>query len=194
MGNASQIFNCPCQSFQVQTEASSSEARCREKQRAWSWLSNKPPTLPSRQRRRRGHALEMMISIRLAANEWESRHRGRGNEGSLPRYPTTSDEGFERGNFGLGWEHELTQDNSILLQRFRVRHGLSCVNGPFWLVRAGCYSRAALSLPHSKPLYFSPLHRESAMQLLVFNFLLLAHKVDGPGNERWRETHPLVLQ
>ena len=27
------------------------------------------------------------------------------------------------------------------------------MNGPFWLVRAGCYSWAALSLPHSKPLY-----------------------------------------
>ena len=39
------------------------------------------------------------------------------------------------------------------VQRFRVRHGLSCVNGPFWPVRAGCYSQAALSLPHSKPLY-----------------------------------------
>ena len=43
-----------------------------------------------------------------------------------------------------------TGDN---IQRIRVRLGLSCVNGPFWLVRAGCYSRAALSLPHSKPLY-----------------------------------------
>ena len=43
--------------------------------------------------------------------------------------------------------------HSLYLQRFRVRHGLSCVNGPFGLARAGCYSQAALSLPHSKPLY-----------------------------------------
>ena len=41
-----------------------------------------------------------------------------------------------------------------IIQRFRVRHGLSCVNGPFWPVRAGCYSQAAFSLPHSKPLYY----------------------------------------
>ena len=40
-----------------------------------------------------------------------------------------------------------------VLQRFRVRHGLSCVNGPFWPVRASYYSGTALSLPHSKPLY-----------------------------------------
>ena len=48
-----------------------------------------------------------------------------------------------KGNITLVWK----------LQRFRVRHWLSCVDGPFWLVRAGCYSRAALSLPQSKPLY-----------------------------------------
>ena len=39
------------------------------------------------------------------------------------------------------------------IQRFRVRHGLSCVNGPFWPVRAGCYSQAALPMPLSNPLY-----------------------------------------
>ena len=40
----------------------------------------------------------------------------------------------------------------LLLQRFRVRHGLSCVIGPMWLVGAGCYSQAALPMPLSKPL------------------------------------------
>ena len=43
-----------------------------------------------------------------------------------------------------------------LIQLFRVRQGLSCVNGLFWPVWAGCYSQAALSLPHSKPLYAQP--------------------------------------
>ena len=38
------------------------------------------------------------------------------------------------------------------LQRFRVRHGLSCVIGPVWPVGAGCYSQAALPMPLSKPL------------------------------------------
>merc|ERR1711879_529436 len=38
------------------------------------------------------------------------------------------------------------------LQRFRVRHGLSCVFGPVWPVGAGCYSQAALPMPLSKPL------------------------------------------
>ena len=39
-----------------------------------------------------------------------------------------------------------------ILQRFRVRHGLSCVIGPVWPVGAGCYSEAALPMPLSKPL------------------------------------------
>ena len=39
-----------------------------------------------------------------------------------------------------------------IVQRFRVRHGLSCVFGPVWPVRAGCYSQAALPMPLSKPL------------------------------------------
>ena len=39
------------------------------------------------------------------------------------------------------------------IQRFRVRHGLSCVIGPVWPVGAGCYSQAALPMPLSKPLY-----------------------------------------
>ena len=38
------------------------------------------------------------------------------------------------------------------VQRFRVRHGLSCVFGPLWPVGAGCYSQAALPMPLSKPL------------------------------------------
>ena len=41
------------------------------------------------------------------------------------------------------------------VQRFRVRHGLSCVIGPVWPVGAGCYSQAALPMPLSKPLYNS---------------------------------------
>ena len=40
------------------------------------------------------------------------------------------------------------------LQRFRERHGLSCVIGPVWPVGAGCYSQAVLPMPLSKPLYF----------------------------------------
>ena len=52
---------------------------------------------------------------------------------------------------------------SSWIQRFWVRHGLSCVNGPFWLVRAGCYSQAALSLPHSKLLY-NKLHLVGRIQ------------------------------
>ena len=43
--------------------------------------------------------------------------------------------------------------NTDTLQRFRVRHGLSCVIGPVWPVGAGCYSKAALPMPLSKPLY-----------------------------------------
>ena len=39
------------------------------------------------------------------------------------------------------------------IQRFRVRHGLSCVFGPVWPVGAGCYSQAVLPMPLSKPLY-----------------------------------------
>ena len=39
------------------------------------------------------------------------------------------------------------------VQRFRVRHGLSCVFGPVWPVGAGCYSKAALPMPLSKRLY-----------------------------------------
>ena len=41
----------------------------------------------------------------------------------------------------------------IAVQRFRERHGLSCVFGPVWPVGAGCYSQAALPMPLSKPLY-----------------------------------------
>ena len=41
-----------------------------------------------------------------------------------------------------------------LIQRFRVRHGLSCVIGLVWPVGAGCYSQAELPMPLSKPLYF----------------------------------------
>ena len=51
----------------------------------------------------------------------------------------------------------------IVLQRFWVRHGLSCVNGPVWPVGAGCYSQAALPMPLSKPLY---MH-------ISFNFFIL---------------------
>ena len=39
------------------------------------------------------------------------------------------------------------------IQRFRMRHGLSCVIGPVWPVGTGCYSQAALPMPLSKPLY-----------------------------------------
>ena len=51
------------------------------------------PSLPvpsPRERRRRRYALEMMISIRLAANEWESRSSQdrKEEEGVLPRYPS----------------------------------------------------------------------------------------------------------
>ena len=39
------------------------------------------------------------------------------------------------------------------IQRFRVRHRLSCVIGLVWPVGAGCYSQAALPMPLSNPLY-----------------------------------------
>ena len=48
-------------------------------------------------------------------------------------------------------EDEVGEQEHV--QRFRVRHGLSCVFGPVWPVGAGCYSQAALPMPLSKPLY-----------------------------------------
>ena len=83
--------------------------------------------------------------------------------------------------FGNGWlsvirSRSLQGNNPSLtkpfLQRFRVRHGLSCVNGPFWLVRAGCYSWAALYLPHSKPLYISTDVAPSQASIFECTFLL----------------------
>ena len=53
-------------------------------------------------------------------------------------------------NSGRSWKQQ--QDQNV--QRFRVRHGLSCVIGPVWPVGAGCYSQAALPMPLSKPLYY----------------------------------------
>ena len=41
----------------------------------------------------------------------------------------------------------------LMLQRFRVRHGLSCMIGPVWPVGGGCYSQVALPMPLPKPLY-----------------------------------------
>ena len=54
-----------------------------------------------------------------------------------------------------GQEHCLFSSRSInqmimKLQRFRVRHRLSCVIGPVWPVGAGCYSQAALPMPLSQ--------------------------------------------
>ena len=40
----------------------------------------------------------------------------------------------------------------LRLQGFRVKYGLSCVIGPLWQARAGCYSQAALSSNDSKSL------------------------------------------
>ena len=59
-------------------------------------------------------------------------------------------------------EEEFSRPNDPLqgrecVQRFRVRHGLSCVIGPVWPVGAGCYSQAALPMPLSKPLYLNTL-------------------------------------
>ena len=45
-----------------------------------------------------------------------------------------------------------TERPEVELQRFRVRHWLSCVNGPVWPVGADCYSQAALPMLLSKPL------------------------------------------
>ena len=52
------------------------------------------------------------------------------------------------------YELSFMANYNTAVQRFRVRHGLSCVIGPVWPVGAGCYSPAALPMPLSKPLYF----------------------------------------
>ena len=48
--------------------------------------------------------------------------------------------------------------NHTYIQRFRVRHGLSCVIGPVWPV--GCYAQAAVPMPLSKPLYLKDVRTE----------------------------------
>ena len=59
------------------------------------------------------------------------------------------------------------QELYVHVQRFRVRHGLSCVIGPVWPVGAGCYSQAALPMPLSKPLYQSTSLKLSLLPLSV---------------------------
>ena len=73
---------------------------------------------------------------------------------SKPRLSTTFIFIFSAARISWKEDSQRYSDDSTV-QRFRVRHGLSWVNGPFWPVRAGCYSQAALSLPHSKPLYIT---------------------------------------
>ena len=67
------------------------------------------------------------------------------------RKKTREQQRWKGANF-LDRELCLLYNERKILQRFRVRQGLSCVNGLFWPVRASCFSQAALSLPHSKAL------------------------------------------
>ena len=62
---------------------------------------------------------------------------------------------FSSLGFFTGRANQL--EGTTRIQRFRVRHGLSCVIGPVWPVGAGCYSQAALPMPLSKPLYLNTL-------------------------------------
>ena len=56
--------------------------------------------------------------------------------------------------------------SELHVQRFRVRHGLSCVIGLVWPVGASCYSQAALSMPLSKLLYILTVSNLSVVTLL----------------------------
>ena len=70
------------------------------------------------------------------------------------------------------------------IQRFRVRHGLSCMIGPVWPVGDSCYSQAALPMPLSKLLYVLwryqhlhgvPYEPYCVHSLLCSNFMVRNH-------------------
>ena len=75
---------------------------------------------------------------------------GVGRNGGRGGYYAAEDEVGPVGEDEVGFVGEQEQ-----VQRFRVRHGLSCVFGTVWPVGAGCYSQPALPMPLSKPLYSS---------------------------------------
>ena len=69
------------------------------------------------------------------------------------------------------YELSFMANYNTAVQRFRVRHGLSCVIGP------GCYSsKAALPMPLSKPLYITSYKIHAFLTRMVKpNILVSSH-------------------